>query len=468
MQSHIELLVNMSVPMRRRSSISNDHTKFDKVSTVDMSPKVPSKKEMEWLPTAIQKFYMLTIEPYDFQYSIFVDSFMVLRNSMTIVGLPLQASRKVWLKVWNFIVLSVYVTSLCFNFSGQAFLMAKGAQMEAFYRTFSCLKLSTSMFMIYKFYSNRKSASVLLFQLEECFAQLGEEYYSRKSFADKLRYYVILNTMIGWGCVAFFSGGFVVGTILEQDLHNYIEKYWFGVNATAIGHDACLMMSIIETCIYYLATMAPIQFVSLYYAFMCIIMTEAFQIFNGRIKRDAINRNCNIPAKKIRAIRDNHNKLTKTVEQLDSAMSAPVFLIYMVIIIDMSKYVYFVMDKLTRGWSTSIEVVFVFFRIFHMLWLFFMISCSASNVAINSNACLEDVHQMTTRLTESENMGNVEFHSIALITKLTEQPMYLTGWNVFYITRGFILTVIGGVLTYTLVVMQLIPWMWESHNKLKQ
>lgn len=391
---------------------------------------------------------------------LFNKSLRFLKGSMQLVGLAFPISHPDWIISWNYIVITLYLLSFIHHLASQVYLISQGDHVEAFYRAFSCFQLLMSLLLIKKFWAKRVLACRLPSILEDCLLQIPNNgSFDVISLSKQITRQVRVNVFAGWVCIAYFICTFVTGTLMEEDLHNYVDSYWFGLNVTLIGRESAIAMSVVETCVYYLETMAPIQFCALYYTFICILMRKSFEAFNTWVTLVAESQ-CKASAHTLIRVRQLHNKLTKTVELIDTTFSAPVFFMYLITVSDMSKYLYFLMHKVTKGWTTSIEIVFVFCRIGHMLWLFFMMSCSASAVALISNACLEDVHQMTTECHKSlpsERNVHLDFHAMALITKLTNSPSYLTGWNVFYITRSFILTVLGGVLTYTLIVVQLMP-----------
>lgn len=95
-----------------------------------------------------------------------------------------------------------------------------------------------------------------------------------------------------------------------------------------------------------------------------------------------------INSKRARSLRYLHNHLSSTASRIDETLSQVAFLQYVIIISDLSKYVYYLISRFKFSHENFLELFFVIFRVSHMLWLFFFISISASRVTEESNASL--------------------------------------------------------------------------------
>lgn len=168
-----------------------------------------------------------------------------------------------------------------------------------------------------------------------------------------------------------------------------------------------------------------------------------------------------------------HNCLTRLVTRIDNVLSFMILVVYILLISDLSKYVYFLADKLTKPWDGILEMVFVVTRVCHILWILVITSFTAATVATVSVQALHDLQDLTTRLevtvdqndpTARRNSLNNHIQLLALLLKLHVAPAYLTGWKLFVINRAFLLTVIGVVLTYSLLLIQITPRQDQSHQ----
>lgn len=131
---------------------------------------------------------------------------------------------------------------------------------------------------------------------------------------------------------------------------------------------------------------------------------------------------------------------------------------------DLSKYVYYLIDRLARRWDDHYEIVFVVVRVTQMIWLFVYISFSASRVSEESVSSTSQLQEISTQLEINQQTNCSQLQIIALLMKVYTSPSQLTGWNMFVINRGFVLTVFGVVITYSLVLFQITPWVQTKTN----
>lgn len=155
--------------------------------------------------------------------------------------------------------------------------------------------------------------------------------------------------------------------------------------------------------------------------------------------------------------------MSDTAARIDGVLSQVAFLQYVIIISDLSKYVYYLISRFKFSHENFLELFFVIFRVSHMLWLFFFISISASRVTEESNASLRRFHHLTivadvNGSASSQEVAEYVYHSQLLLVQMSAPSVVLSGWNMFNISRSFILTVLGAVLTYTIILFQITPW----------
>lgn len=149
------------------------------------------------------------------------------------------------------------------------------------------------------------------------------------------------------------------------------------------------------------------------------------------------------------------------VTKIDEKLSMAAFIHYMILMADLSKYVYYLIDHLSRRWDDRYEIIFVFLRVGQMIWLFVYISFSASRVSEESISSVSRLQEISTQISGNECS---QLQLVALLVKVYTSPSQLTGWNLFVINRGFVLTVLGVVITYSLVLFQITPWVQTKDN----
>lgn len=73
-----------------------------------------------------------------------------------------------------------------------------------------------------------------------------------------------------------------------------------------------------------------------------------------------------LSAKRVRSLRYLHNHLSDTAARIDSVLSQVAFLQYVIIISDLSKYVYYLISRFKFSHENFLELFFVIFRVSHM------------------------------------------------------------------------------------------------------
>lgn len=80
-----------------------------------------------------------------------------------------------------------------------------------------------------------------------------------------------------------------------------------------------------------------------------------------------------------------------------------------------------------------------------------------------ANSSLRKFHHLTivadvNGSSSQSEVAEYVYHSQLLIVQMSSGSVVLSGWNMFNISRSFILTVLGAVLTYTIILFQITPW----------
>lgn len=375
---------------------------------------------------------------------------------------------------WNYFILTLVVLSFGHNVGCQAFLLFHGAPNDALYSFFSCTKLLCSLLVLILFYSRKKPISQLLIDIDEYFQIVPHSTSSRPHFCNQLRRKVLIDVTLGWCLLILFIYTNFASNLTQEDMRKYLHDFWFGLHVETIGSTCALLITLIETTVYFLATVAPMQFFAIYYILLCHFMRILFHMFNEwahlhaakivESEQEISTSGAGIAghqgrmSSQVRQFRLIHNRLTKMVYRMDHHLSLLTLLVYIIIMSDLSKYVYYLIERLTKKWEDLFEVMFVSFRVSHMLWLFFNISFSAALMSEESLASASDFHDISSYSHFTFSKIDQSHQILGILIKLSGQPSQLTGWNLFIIDRGFVLTVLGVVLTYSLVLFQMTPW----------
>ncbi|XP_074605337.1 uncharacterized protein LOC141858483 [Brevipalpus obovatus] len=398
-----------------------------------------------------------------------VSHFPPLFLSMTLVGLEYVNSRvllnpKRWSLRWNYFILCLVSASLIHNICVQIFLFYLGEANSAFYTLFSITKLIGSLMILAIFYTRKPQISHLFTDIEIYLHKSPQDNVFCISQLRPLNQLLTIDVAICWLSMILFIYTNIASNS-GDDLTNYLRDYFFGLNITRIPEWMPVILLSVETSIYFLATAAPTQFFSLYYVLLCRLVTILFQSLNNRI-RFHLFQGKKVDHTFVQNVRSSHNRLTSMVDVIDERLSFLAFLQYIILMSDLSKYVYYLIDRLTRRWEDNYEIMFVVLRVAHMIFLFVHISFCASQVSEESVASIVELQDISTEICSDEQDWQ-QLQLIGLLMKMHTTPSQLTGWNLFVINRGFVLTVLGVVLTYSLVLFQMTPWAQMKTNDTK-
>ncbi|GFY77209.1 uncharacterized protein TNIN_68881 [Trichonephila inaurata madagascariensis] len=86
---------------------------------------------------------------------------------------------------------------------------------------------------------------------------------------------------------------------------------------------------------------------------------------------------------------------------------------------------------------------------------FLCISLAASRIHDASKNSKDIQEDILKRLYTSGEKKEIQ-ESLLLNTSYNSPPFVLSAWNVFYLKRGVILSVTGSVMTYSLLIMQIL------------
>lgn len=264
----------------------------------------------------------------------------------------------------------------------------------------------------------------------------------------------LTNFQISWSAIIIFTTANVIVNIINADLDKYLRNYWFGLRVAQCGQTISIMMGSIETLIYYLSTFTPMSFCALYYALLCSLITRLFQEFNNWVSMQTY-----LTGDKTRRVRQMHNQLCELARQMDDVLSPIAFFLYLMIVLDLSKYVYYLISSHSMRFKNVMQSIFILTRVMHMLWLFFTISLSAANISEVSHYSLGHVQHLTTISNDVRTYDSqLHYQSLLLVAQLNASPIMFTGWKTFHISRQFIITILGAVITYSIILFQMTPW----------
>ena len=91
--------------------------------------------------------------------------------------------------------------------------------------------------------------------------------------------------------------------------------------------------------------------------------------------------------------------------------------------------------------------------IVNYLIIFIVITLTAANVSLQCEKLLPMAHKLAAKADMKDL--TVLYQAKLMIAKMSNPVARLTGWSCFVLDRPFILTIIGTILTYSVVLMQM-------------
>ncbi|XP_076307397.1 uncharacterized protein LOC143223375 [Tachypleus tridentatus] len=192
------------------------------------------------------------------------------------------------------------------------------------------------------------------------------------------------------------------------------------------------------------------------YGFYCIILGDRFKHFNDYVTL----KTSDITACNIRYIRKQHGSLCTIVNELNDAFSGLTLLWYIVIIFNFYSFIYFIIDKV---YNFPVEDMFYVMGpyipvLINIGLIFILLSESASRVSREAHALFPVIY----RFTETDSFpGDTRLYRelLTFITRLSNPMIGLSVGDAFIITRGFTFSVIGVVVTFLVILLQMNPEM---------
>ncbi|XP_013792851.2 gustatory receptor for sugar taste 64e-like [Limulus polyphemus] len=112
-------------------------------------------------------------------------------------------------------------------------------------------------------------------------------------------------------------------------------------------------------------------------------------------------------------------------------------------------------DEINELLSPSAGYLYAALQIGYLLLMFFLTSLVASQIPEEAAKSVDQIHTLTAPY--SANNIAIHLQVQLFVSQLTTSPTGLTGWKFFVINRGVVLTILGAIISYMVIVIQMNP-----------
>lgn len=194
--------------------------------------------------------------------------------------------------------------------------------------------------------------------------------------------------------------------------------------------------------------------VSTIYMILCIVARRLLNFHSEKAK--ALNsKSCSCMREpNLKGHFEEYHRIVKALKSIESTMSFPIFLVLLNNLVDMFSLI-LQMDPFNSGRSfLRVFKIGVYVKSFFSLICFLGVSLSAAGVTAEDKKSQEENVDILRHF-ESNGVknGRENFHLLWYMT--CSKPFTLSAGGFFNFTRGFVLSTIGSVLTYSLLILNI-------------
>ncbi|XP_050030808.1 uncharacterized protein [Dermacentor andersoni] len=232
----------------------------------------------------------------------------------------------------------------------------------------------------------------------------------------------------------------------------YFDKCFYGIDLASAGipNGPAILIGLIEWDSYnVLVTGSPVLMTN--YIYLCDYLRAQMLIFRASVR--AVLDSGPLDVAKFEKVRTMCTRLIDVERRLDS-LFAPVVLLWFV---DLLVNIVLPIRTLINGIAsfTLANVMSFFIEVIYSVSFFMILSFSLAQV----DKEYKEIEEETFRLRTSVATEDWQLcQQVTLLeSNINSSKFTLTGWGLFEVDRSFILTIVGAVATYTVVLIQLTP-----------
>ncbi|XP_064482510.1 uncharacterized protein LOC135395200 [Ornithodoros turicata] len=261
---------------------------------------------------------------------------------------------------------------------------------------------------------------------------------------------------LGVTAIWVYLVAFIVNSICSvsvshpQDTWN---TYFLGVNASHFSVSTARAAAIIVTSLRLYLVDGPWFFFMGLFVIICWVLQASFEDLGSKVADD-----CDLTPEDVGGLKRRYHHLTTVVNDVNDNFSPSLFAWYVTVLVALCSRFSAIVTR------TSTETNLVFWWVTHLLGLLwtlaimFGVSIAAAEVNESPTKILASVEAAGFRTADKRNDLAKMCMSVQLwVLGMRHHCARLTGWNFFTISRPFILSLIGVIVTYTVIIIQMNP-----------
>lgn len=393
-------------------------------------------------PTKLRKMYKSEAkrEPYSpFRIIFFVAMVLGLCVSHSFLKRK-QKKMNVWIKLWCFLV-TLLKTIIIVFFCLYTYLLLPSMATRVTYYSYSIFGYLNHL----AFIRNRRKIVTAIQSISCLTAELNQRTRIRKSA-------ITLHLLI-----AFFAAS-VLGGLLSQ--------FFFFVEWDNQMERLKKYLTFIKNDLYYYYFVWMIAFstvwgytLSAITSYVILLLctnayhdtSQLFVLYETRLKTSLGNFSTSMPIAENAAL---FRSITVCVKEVDQSLNACTFLIYTTMITSFFNTISVVLSE-TMAYRNALVDAYVACTFLFSLIVFFIITFSGANVSEKSNTLKAELTELSDMVIRQSPDTRTILTINLLFETIKSSKCYVTGLGLFYVTKEFILSVAGMLITYGVLIYQI-------------
>ncbi|XP_076314845.1 uncharacterized protein LOC143227265 [Tachypleus tridentatus] len=240
----------------------------------------------------------------------------------------------------------------------------------------------------------------------------------------------------------------------EVPVHEYLEDHYYG-SQTVNGSIAAYLLVLSDWNLSNYFAWGVLTFLIAFFLSICTSLRLNFQHFNNQFRKFVADNTRPVTATDLQLMRVLHSQLAAFVTRFDELFTRMVFIWYATIITSFCVEITALLRSDVEEMSTLAGGIFYGLRILYIVVFFIMLSVLSSLVNEEAHDVLHSLQNTICIHPTTDHPYNIQAE--LLVTQLNSSVVGLSAWNVFIINRGFMLTVLGAVISYGVLIIQLNP-----------
>ncbi|CAN8030825.1 unnamed protein product [Ixodes persulcatus] len=241
----------------------------------------------------------------------------------------------------------------------------------------------------------------------------------------------------------------------------YTEQWLLVDNMPGFLTFAVYTIAVPDTVIRRLILSGPTIFMISFYSQIMWVIASQFNSFHCTLKRKCTDTR-NFGSDRLRQLRIRHADLCLLVQDVDDIMSPLAFLWHAMMVLGAcAEATHLLQLKISEdAWA----IAHVSLDLAYMVIFFSIVSFSTAAVCQAYNATLNDVNLMSARMSQ---VDDAEFarQALLLMSQMQSISVSVTAWKFYDMNRAALITTLGAVVTYVVVVFQMAPKLLQGPSE---